>query len=64
MMTEMALLDVSRSAAAEERCGRTGTDDACVENRQVLLARGEGSDGKGAAGLRAATHTPLWRRTG
>lgn len=44
-------------------CGRTGTDDACVENRQVLLACGEGSDGKGAAGLRAATDTPLWRRT-
>lgn len=43
--------------------GRTGTDDACVENRQVLLACGEGSDGKGAAGLRAATDTPLWRRT-
>lgn len=44
-------------------CGHTGTDDTCVENRQVLLACGEGSDGKGATGLCAATDPPLRRRT-
>lgn len=43
---------------------RTGADDARVEYREVLLAGGEGGDGEGAAGLGAATHPPLRRRTG
>lgn len=41
--------------------GHTRTDDACVEYRQVLLARGEGCDGKRATGLCTATD-PSFRR--